>query len=102
MGFFGPKIENQPPFPEKCNVGIVALVNNNNARLRVWERGVGITKACGTGACAAKAALDKLYSLGSMTKIILDGGTLQISRDENHHLWMSGLTEINYRGVAYL
>ncbi|HWA31370.1 MAG TPA: diaminopimelate epimerase, partial [Rhizomicrobium sp.] len=71
----GPKIENHPLFPERTNVEFVSLIDQNKLRMRVWERGAGITMACGTGACAAMIAAYRRGLVGHKAEIVLDGGT---------------------------
>ncbi|MDN6856598.1 diaminopimelate epimerase [Pseudomonas sp. CAN2814] len=74
----GPKLEVHPSFPQKANIGFLQVVNPNQARLRVWERGAGETLACGTGACAAAVAGIRQGWLQSPVQIDLPGGRLSI------------------------
>ncbi len=81
----GPKIETHAMFPERTNVEIAQLLPDGSIRLRVWERGVGITRACGTGACATLVAASRRQLSKRNAIIILDGGSLGIEwRDDNH------------------
>ena len=86
----GPKIENHELFPEKCNVTLAKKVAENHYKVKVWERGAGLTKACGTAACATAVAanLEKLEN--SKTEIEFSLGKLLISIDENQKISMKG------------
>jgi len=95
----GPVIETHPLFPEKTNVEIAHLIAPNRIRMRVWERGAGITQACGTGACATLVAAARRGITGRKAEIILDGGSLTISWNENNHVLMTGPATLAYTGV---
>lgn len=77
----GPKLECHPRFPQKANIGFLQVIDAQRARLRVWERGVGETRACGTGACAAAVAGIRQGWLKSPVSIELPGGLLNIEWD---------------------
>ena len=77
----GPKLECHPRFPQKANIGFLQIIDAQRARLRVWERGVGETRACGTGACAAAVAGIRQGWLKSPVSIELPGGLLNIEWD---------------------
>ncbi len=95
----GPMIEFHPLFPEQCNVGFAEIRGKDVIRLRVWERGVGITKACGTGACAALVAAHRQGHTDRMARIIMDGGDLQIEwRESDNHVIMTGPVEVEFEG----
>lgn len=88
----GPLIEHSELFPERVNVGIVHVKNGGEIDYRVWERGSGITMACATGACAAVVASiinGKLAKHRSIT-VHLPGGDLEVTWDENNHIWQKG------------
>ena len=86
----GPEIENHEIFPEKCNVTIAQILNKNLIKVKVWERGAGLTKACGTAACAAAYA-GKLNSLtDNKTDIEFSTGKITISIDESNSIHMKG------------
>lgn len=87
----GPKIENHPLFPERTNVEFVQKLDDGTLRMRVWERGSGITLACGTGACATAVAA-RLNGISESASVIrMDGGDLHIRLDENDgHVYMTG------------
>ncbi|MEO7916474.1 MAG: diaminopimelate epimerase [Dokdonella sp.] len=74
----GPALENSDLFPQRCNIGFVQLLGRDQLRLRVWERGVGETRACGSGACAAVASLRRRDRVDDVVRVDLPGGTLQI------------------------
>lgn len=96
---FGPLVENHPLFPERTNVGLAEVKANDRIRLRVWERGAGVTKACGTGACAALVAANRRRLTGRRATVELDGGPLEIAWAENDHVFMTGPVELERRGV---
>lgn len=91
----GPSIEQSDLFPERVNIGIVAVKNTEEIDYRVWERGSGITMACGTGACAAVVAATLNGKLAKHRPITvhLPGGDLEIRWDENNHIWKKGTAE---------
>ncbi|MFJ8064481.1 diaminopimelate epimerase [Psychrobacillus sp. NPDC096426] len=88
----GPIIEHSSLFPERVNVGIVHVKNRQELDYRVWERGSGITMACGTGACAAvvAATLNELLDKYKPVTVHLPGGTLTVKWDEHGHVWKRG------------
>ena len=87
---FGPEIENHKLFPEKCNVTIAQIINKNLIKVKVWERGAGLTKACGTAACATAYA-GKLNNLTeNKTDIEFSTGKLSILIDKNNSIHMKG------------
>ena len=95
----GPKIEFHPLFPSRVNVGISEVLGNNQIRLRVWERGVGITNACGTAACAAVVAGVRRKVVLRNTTVNLDGGSLEIEwRSSDNRVIMTGPVSSSFRG----
>lgn len=96
----GPKIERHPLFPDGVNVEFVQVLADDELRMRVWERGSGVTMACGTGSCAsAMAAVSKGYcDYDSSISVHLDGGTLKIQIAEDHTVTMTGPAEFVYEG----
>lgn len=86
----GPALERHPWFPERTNVEIVATVDRHRLRMRVWERGVGETRACGTGACAAAVAAIAAGTAESPVAVELPGGTLEIEVGERGEITMRG------------
>lgn len=87
----GPELENNPLFPDRTNVEFAQVLDDHKIRMRVWERGSGITQACGTGACATAVAAVIRGKAGRKSDIIMDGGTLTIEWDEKtNHVFMTG------------
>jgi diaminopimelate epimerase len=86
----GPEIENHELFPEKCNVTLAKVVNKNLIKVKVWERGAGLTKACGTAACATAVAGDIKKLVDKKTDIEFALGKLTISIDEKNSIHMKG------------
>jgi diaminopimelate epimerase len=85
----GPVVERDPLFPERTNVEFVEVLDRETIRMRVWERGLGVTLACGSGACAAAVATARRGLTGRRVAVRLDGGTLGIDwRDDG--VWMTG------------
>ena len=94
----GPKIENHPHFPEKTNLEFIHILNRKEINFRVWERGVGETLACGTGACASLVASVLNNKSEHQAIIHLTGGDLNIQWADNGHLYMTGPAELVFRG----
>lgn len=95
----GPQIEHDPMFPQRVNVGFAEVRSREQIRLRVWERGTGLTKACGTGACAAVVAAHRQNRTGRNVEIIADGGSLQIEwRAGDDRVLMTGPVELEASG----
>lgn len=94
----GPKIENHPLFPRKTNVEFVQVLDRRNLRMRVWERGSGITMACGTGASSTLVAAVLNGKADRQAAIILDGGKLFIEWGEDNHVYMTGPAIEVFRG----
>ena len=91
----GPLVEWHPMFPEGVNVGFAQIINKTTIRLRVWERGAGLTKACGTGACATLVNAVRLKKTKPKARLILDGGELTIEwRKKDDHVLMTGPVEL--------
>ena len=86
----GPEIENHNYFPEKCNVTLAKVINKNLIKVKVWERGAGLTKACGTAACATAVAASINGLADKKTNIEFTLGKLSISIDENNNIHMKG------------
>jgi len=94
----GPLIETNPLFPKKINVEFVQVINKGKVRMRVWERGAGITMACGTGACATLVAGVLNNKLDHKAIVELDGGPLLIEWGLDQHVYMSGPAVEVFRG----
>jgi len=94
----GPVLEHHPLFPQRANIGIAAIRDRENIRLRVWERGAGITRACGSGACAAVVAANRRGLTERRATVTLDGGTLDIAWHDNGHVIMTGPVALSFEG----
>jgi diaminopimelate epimerase len=95
----GPAIERYPLFPERTNVEFVSVLGVDRLRMRVWERGAGITLACGTGACAAIAAAQRRGLCGTNVEIVLDGGSLLLEwAGGDAPIFMTGPSALAWRG----
>lgn len=100
---YGSKIENLDIFPEKTNVEFVEIVSRNEININVWERGCGITLACGTGACASTVAGFLNGYLNNSVKVNLPGGQLQTEwQGIGHNVYMTGPAEYSFTGEFYL
>lgn len=88
----GPLLERHPLFPNKVNVEFAQIIEKDQIRMRVWERGSGITLACGTGACATTVAATFLKRIEAQTQVVMDGGILSIEWDKENtnHVTMKG------------
>ena len=96
----GSRLENHPAFPERCNIEFAA-VRPDGIRVRVWERGSGITMACGTGACATTVAAVLAERVGRTSRIIMDGGVLEVEwREADGHVYLTGGAEFVFEGEA--
>ncbi|MFV5490023.1 diaminopimelate epimerase [Acinetobacter sp. ASP199] len=94
----GPQVESHARFPARVNAGFMQIIDEKHARLRVYERGVGETLACGTGACAAAVSGMRRGLLANNVEIELAGGKLQIEWKEGDVVWMTGPTATVYEG----
>lgn len=98
----GPLLEHHPHFPEGVNVEFVRVLCRGRFEMRVWERGSGETMACGTGACAALAALSTLGRVGREVTVSLPGGELEVEwRERDGHLMMTGPAVTVFEGELY-
>ncbi|CAL4866100.1 Diaminopimelate epimerase [Asticcacaulis sp. MM231] len=95
----GSLIENHPLFPEGVNVEFAQIIDRQTIRMRVWERGAGITMACGTGACATLVAAARRGLTDRSATVIMDGGPLHIAWAENDHVIMTGPIEVEFEGT---
>ncbi len=96
----GPKIEHNPLFPERVNVEYASMLGTDHIRMRVWERGAGITQACGSGACAAAVAVIRRGLTGRNVRVTLDGGDLLIEwRETDGHIIMTGPVAHSFGGI---
>ena len=95
----GPAIEHHALFPESTNVEVAQVLSRDSLRVRVWERGVGITRACGTGACAALVAAGRRGLTGRLADVVLDGGALRIEWLKDNHVLMTGPVATSFKGT---
>jgi diaminopimelate epimerase len=95
----GPALEHHSLFPERANIGVAEIRSPRTIRLRVWERGAGITRACGTGACAALVAAHRRGLTERRAAVELDGGTLDTAWREDGHVIMTGPATLSFEGV---
>ncbi len=86
----GPALESHPLFPDRVNAEFAQILSKNKIRMRVWERGSGITQACGTGACAAAVAAIHTGLCEKSISVIMDGGSLDIEWSADRHIYMTG------------
>ncbi|MDX2307848.1 MAG: diaminopimelate epimerase [Hyphomicrobium sp.] len=94
----GPMLENHPIFPERANISIARVEAPNRIRLRTWERGAGLTKACGTAACAAAVTAARKRLAQRTVTVMLPGGDLDIAWTDNNRILMTGPAEFEYDG----
>ncbi|MBZ0217454.1 MAG: diaminopimelate epimerase, partial [Fimbriimonadaceae bacterium] len=96
----GPLLENHPIFPERANISLAQIVSRDAMRVKTWERGVGLTRACGTAACAAIVCAVRKDLTDRRVAVTLPGGTLQMEwRASDDHIMMTGPTETEFEGV---
>lgn len=102
LAIVGPSLEHHPLFPEQANIGVAHIAAPDHIVLRVFERGVGETAACGTGACAALVAAHRRGLTGRKARISLKGGDLEIEWMENNHVLMTGAVNYQREGTLDL
>ena len=95
----GPTIEHDPLFPSRVNVNVASLIGTDHLRLRVWERGAGLTRACGTGACATAVAAIRRGMVNSPVRVTLPGGDLVIAWQPAGTILMTGPAAESFRGT---
>ena len=100
---YGKALEFDSLFPERCNIEFAQILDNGKIRTRVWERGSGITMACGTGACATAVAAAITGRATRKSEIVMDGGTLHIEWNEaDNHVYLSGPAAFAFEGEVAL
>jgi diaminopimelate epimerase len=100
LASFGPTLEHDPLFPERANISLAQVTGPDALRLRTWERGAGLTKACGTAACAAAVAATRRGLTGRNVRVTLPGGDLVIDwRTGDDHILMTGPFALDYQGT---
>jgi diaminopimelate epimerase len=96
---FGPMLENHPIFPDRANITLAHVIDKDRIEIRTWERGAGLTKACGSAACATAVAAVRLRRANRNVTVTLPGGELQIEwRESDDHVLMTGPTVLEYEG----
>ena len=98
LGELGAKLERDRFFPERANIGVAQLMDEDRLRLRVWERGAGLTLACGSGACAAVVAATRRGLVKRRAQVIVDGGTLEVEWLRDDHVLMTGAIALAFKG----
>jgi diaminopimelate epimerase len=99
LGKIGPLLENHPMFPERANISLARIASPDHVVVRTWERGAGLTRACGSAACAAAVAAARLKRTGRVVTVTLPGGDLSIEwRERDDHVLMTGPVEYEYEG----
>ncbi|MBN9604466.1 MAG: diaminopimelate epimerase [Afipia felis] len=97
---FGPLLENHPIFPERANITLAHIVDRDHIRMRTWERGAGLTRACGSAACATAVAAARLKRTNRIVQMSLPGGDLAIEwRESDDHVLMTGTAVLEYEGI---
>jgi diaminopimelate epimerase len=97
---FGPMLEHHPLFPERANISLVQVLDPEHLKVRTWERGAGLTRACGTAACAAAVAAARRERAGRKVRVSLPGGDLMIEwRESDGHILMTGPYTLDYEGA---
>ena len=95
---FGPLLENHPIFPERANITIARVEDKATLRIRTWERGAGLTRACGTAACAAAVSAARTERTGRTVSVHVPGGPLMIDWRDDNHVIMTGPAEWEFSG----
>jgi diaminopimelate epimerase len=98
----GPVLERHPLFPERANIEVASVISPDRIRMRVWERGVGVTRACGTGACATLVSAARRKLAGRRAEILLDGGSLIAEWLADNHVRMTGPVAVSFTGELAL
>ena len=96
---WGAILEVNSVFPDRSNIEFAQVINRNTICMRVWERGCGVTMACGTGSCATLVAAQRTGRVGVEADIILDGGTLHIKHEEGGPVFMTGPAKECFKGT---
>src|SRR5665213_292085 len=99
LATLGPILEHDALFPARANIGVAQILSPERIRLRVWERGAGLTPACGTGACAALVAAARRGLTGRQAEMVADGGALDIEWRDDDHVIMTGPVAVSFTGT---
>jgi diaminopimelate epimerase len=95
----GPMLENHPVFPERANISLTQVISSNAIRVKTWERGAGLTRACGSAACAATVCAARKRLTGRSVEVALPGGSLHVEWSPDNRILMTGPVEFEYEGV---
>ena len=95
----GPTLERHALFPERANIEIAQVISDSEIRLRVWERGAGITRACGSGACATLVAASRRGLTGRRARLRMDGGALTVEWLPDNHVVLTGPVALSFKGA---
>ncbi|MCC2113032.1 MAG: diaminopimelate epimerase, partial [Hyphomicrobiales bacterium] len=95
---FGPLLENHPIFPDRANITVARVVDREHIVIRTWERGAGLTRACGSAACAATVSAARKRMAERSVTVSLPGGDLLVEWRDDDHVLMTGPWELEYRG----
>jgi diaminopimelate epimerase len=98
LGAIGPLLENHPIFPERANISLAHVTADDALTLKVWERGAGLTRACGSAACAAAVSAARTRRTGRKVRVSLPGGDLVIDWTAGNRILMTGATEFEHAG----
>jgi diaminopimelate epimerase len=100
LAHIGPMLEHHPLFPERANISVVQVLSPEHLKIRTWERGAGLTRACGTAACASAVAAIRRELAGSKVRVSLPGGDLVIEwRESDGHVLMTGPYALDFEGT---
>ena len=100
LGRIGPMLEHHPLFPERANISVAQVLSPTHIKLRTWERGAGLTRACGTAACAATVAAVRRRKTERKITVSLPGGDLSLEwREADNHIYMTGAASFDYEGT---
>ncbi len=98
LGTIGPLLENHPIFPDRANISLGDVVSREHLIVRTWERGAGLTRACGSAACAAMVCAARIQRIARKATVTLPGGALDIEWREDDHVLMTGPVEYEFEG----
>ncbi|MBX3506729.1 MAG: diaminopimelate epimerase, partial [Parvibaculum sp.] len=100
LGRIGPMLEHHPLFPERANISVAQILSPTHIKLRTWERGAGLTRACGTAACAATVAAVRRRKTERKITVSLPGGDLSLEwREADNHIYMTGAAALDFEGT---
>ena len=99
LGRFGPLLENHPIFPERANISLAHVTSPTAITVRTWERGAGLTRACGTAAVATAVAAMRKKLTERRVSVTLPGGSLMVEWRDDNHVWMTGPVETEFEGT---